>query len=766
MKKRIFARGLCLVLAFLLLFPMGACKKKKQGVGAELKKNAKDAVFRETTRFTTEVSPQSVSLNNGKFIIFTNNGGDGGDVLQWQIGTMDGSLSPMASYKYRKSAEETETGESENIYIGSSNVVLVSDGTVVAMEEHPDYVNYTDNEYYLLHFSENGEVLSKNEIKINQGESFGYIYALSGETVAITTSNGIMQLDLDGKVLATVENNDSNNVSWNDFFLGKNGELYLTETRDGKNSIKKVDFSAKSVGPAIAVPEAKRGNKVNGSGKYDYYLFSGDSSVSGVDLTKNTVVEVFNYMDSDLDTSTYRTPYMLDDTHALCVESGDDPGYGLVLYEKVPPEQVVDKEIISLGTFYMSNEVKKIISNYNKTNGKYKIRVINYSDYNTMENEWTGGETQFKNDIATGSIPDIMLTGDVPNVDNYINKGLFVDLTPLMEKAGMNKSDYLDNVVASGSRGDKLYVMTTRFAIGGFVILSSHLNGKQGITLKEYMELEKKYDRSGAGINWATRSQIIEFAMNYNCSDFLDVATKKCNFDSDEFRDLLELASTYPEETSELEEKNKDLDYSSSARMNKLFLYQTNISSFRFAYRNEQSLFGSDTVIMGFPNLEGDSKPVLLPLNSFAISAKSKNKDAAFDFLKQMLSPEAQASEDVSIYGGDGFPVLKTAFDAMAESAKQPAKERDGNGNWVDIDPTEDVYSVNGKEYQYENIPDDRLEYFKSVITSTSKTMYNEQKIKSIVNEEVAPYFAGQKSAAEVTRIIQSRVSIYVKESQ
>lgn len=38
--------------------------------------------------------------------------------------------------------------------------------------------------------------------------------------------------------------------------------------------------------------------------------------------------------------------------------------------------------------------------------------------------------------------------------------------------------------------------------------------------------------------------------------------------------------------------------------------------------------------------------------------------------------------------------------------------------------------------------------------------------IEAIINEEVALFFAGQKSASDIARVIQSRVEIYVNESR
>ena len=41
----------------------------------------------------------------------------------------------------------------------------------------------------------------------------------------------------------------------------------------------------------------------------------------------------------------------------------------------------------------------------------------------------------------------------------------------------------------------------------------------------------------------------------------------------------------------------------------------------------------------------------------------------------------------------------------------------------------------------------------------------NDATIFQMINEEATPYFEGQKSAADVAKIIQSRVEIYVSEN-
>ena len=53
----------------------------------------------------------------------------------------------------------------------------------------------------------------------------------------------------------------------------------------------------------------------------------------------------------------------------------------------------------------------------------------------------------------------------------------------------------------------------------------------------------------------------------------------------------------------------------------------------------------------------------------------------------------------------------------------------------------------------------------KSFIGSLTNTFNANNNVYNIITEEVAPFFAGQKTAKEVADIIQSRVSIYVNEN-
>ena len=59
-----------------------------------------------------------------------------------------------------------------------------------------------------------------------------------------------------------------------------------------------------------------------------------------------------------------------------------------------------------------------------------------------------------------------------------------------------------------------------------------------------------------------------------------------------------------------------------------------------------------------------------------------------------------------------------------------------------------------------------QAEMLREVIASATKMMDYDTSIINIVKEEAAAYFAGQKSAEEVTNLIQSKANIYINEQK
>jgi ABC-type glycerol-3-phosphate transport system substrate-binding protein len=179
------------------------------------------------------------------------------------------------------------------------------------------------------------------------------------------------------------------------------------------------------------------------------------------------------------------------------------------------------------------------------------------------------------------------------------------------------------------------------------------------------------------------------------------------------------------------------------------------LDNLRTVNRIAKGQFGTEITPIGFPTGSGNGANLSYGM-SFAISAKSKSQDGAWEFLRYYLGDEYQEQQQYQ------FPISRKAFDKMAREALEKPYwlNEDGTKNEYD-----DIYYINNEEFVLE--PPTQAEVDKIVayiLTVDTAIDYNET-LTNIINEEAAAYFAGQKSVEEVVTIIQSRAQIYVSEN-
>ena len=146
------------------------------------------------------------------------------------------------------------------------------------------------------------------------------------------------------------------------------------------------------------------------------------------------------------------------------------------------------------------------------------------------------------------------------------------------------------------------------------------------------------------------------------------------------------------------------------------------------------------------------------------MSARSKHKDGAWEFMKTLISEEYQASL-VREHGNWGFPIKKSALEAQFEMDMTPVYYTDENGKQVEEMKTSwgyddfniDIYAATEEE----------IKQVKELIASADKLSGNvNEQLVNIVTEETEAFFKGQKSAADTAGVIQNRIQIYVNENR
>lgn len=245
--------------------------------------------------------------------------------------------------------------------------------------------------------------------------------------------------------------------------------------------------------------------------------------------------------------------------------------------------------------------------------------------------------------------------------------------------------------------------------------------------------------------------------MGYCGRDFIDVDTGKCEFDSQNFIDMMEYANTLPKEMGDdTYDDNWWENYQSQYRENRTILCQMSINSMGNLPYNINGRVGEDVTYIGFPTESGKGSYISAHLQ-LALSARSSHLEGAWDFVRYYLTDEYQ--EQLTY----GLPIQKKYFTEIAQEATRKPYYLDEDGNEVEYDYT---YYMNGEELIIPPLTQEQLNKAIDFISSVDNSYYWNEDIINIINEEMDGFFTGQKTAEEVAKIIQSRAQIYVDENR
>lgn len=434
-----------------------------------------------------------------------------------------------------------------------------------------------------------------------------------------------------------------------------------------------------------------------------------------------------------------------------------DGNIKLSRFSKVNPEEIKNKEVLTLGCVQIAPAVKKMVVEYNRRNPDCRIQIIDYSTQSEVP-EWDLIVQAFNKDIVSGNIPDIIVLDGSDNlpVHSYISKGLFADLNTFLNADDqIRKNDLLPNVLDALSSGDRLFRICPSINIMTITARERDTKGLSGHwTLDDCRRIiEAQHVDYARAFGWFTRESILYRALLLCGNSFVDWESKNCTFDSQGFADLLEFAKQFPQEidSNMLGDVTDDNPRNGKTCFHNTFLYSFD------DYRDlRYGSFGEEVSFVGFP-FDGKQNYAALTMDAqFAISSSCANKNAAWHFVRSFLSEDYQ--DQIST----AFPVRKSSLEKMALQSKETPFEINADGQRIE---QKRIYYLNDTEIVLPNLTDKDVADVMRVIQGTTLLQYNNQKVLDIILEESTPFFQGQKSAQEVCGIIQSRVKTYVEEN-
>ena len=379
--------------------------------------------------------------------------------------------------------------------------------------------------------------------------------------------------------------------------------------------------------------------------------------------------------------------------------------------------------------------MEKAVLEFNRTNTKYQVVIKDYMGENRSLS-FDDAKSLLYADILSENSPDIIELTNL-DIENLAKKGVFEDLTSYLESSKkVSREDFVESVLNAYSFDGVQATVPLYCVVYTLLGKSSEVGNTPGWTLEEMLAYAKEHPEAIL-IDYLTKEGALSVFLQCNSEHFIDYKTGKCNFDSPEFVYVLEFANQFPAQVDYNEERKT----ASRIRAGEVLLAEASISDVE-SYKIYSNGFGEAMTNIGYPTVDGSPGVYLEGYTMYGITATGDCKEGAWAFMESVLE-----KDELGAY----FPTKKEMLEAeLAEAMETKEPEVWGYDDWqteIGAATVEEVDAV------------------KAIIDMAKLKTSADQTVFNIIKEEAAAYFADQKSAEEVAKIIQSRVSLYVSEN-
>ena len=659
---------------------------------------------------------------------------------------------------------------------GGGDVVVYNDD-VAAEEDTPitaepvangrdkwDYYEGEKSSLRMVHLAADGSMIGESNFEFPEDQNiYNMLMDKEGNLIGFNDET-IFLFDKDGNQTGTIDLTESGTINGGELQMMGDQVCLMAYGEDGR-TIYSVDLENKALGDPMEV-NSRAYQFYPGFDKYEY-LYQYNESIYG--HVKDTEIDqdekVLNWLDADVDSNGINSFSFLPDGKVVAFSQTWDQqtqkqNNQLIIMNRVDRSTLPEKVELSLACMYLDWDVRQRILNFNRSHDDIRISVRDYSEFNTDE-DYSAGMTKLNAEILAGNVPDLLMMNNLP-VSRYASKGLVEDLWPYIDNdPELSREELMTEVFDAMAINGKLYQITNVFGIQTLIGNKNLVGDRFSWTVAD-LEQAMNEMPDGATVfgQYNTKDNVLSTCIARNLESFVDWSTGKCNFDSQEFIDLLKFTDRFPKEFNwdqyDYSEWESDV---TRIRSGKQMLMEYYFSSFD-DYQYAMVPFGGDAVCIGYPTT-ADCGSNFTINTSYGMSSTCKDKEAAWSFLREMLLYENQYSEYMW-----QFPTNRRAFEAMQEKSMANETWQNPETGEEEIQPKTTYWVSDEEQIEIYAMTQEQMDEFMNFYHSIKTVSSYDTEIFSIVSDQAQAYFDGQRSAEETARLIQSRVSLYVAEQR
>ncbi len=754
--------------AVMAAFFVAACGEKSAGndsgpttVNDTYVVNHAYAYTQEQINITGDVQADSLRVEGMR--VYYSQTGDGletGDCF-FCLDLENPETEPLCLYEAEDDGTAGEGFEKNTVKMFSNQtgeVIVITQKAPVMDEETASEADwrkwFAECSYVMEKVTEDGEAAFSVDITeyVLSDEEAPYLqHAFADGEGRLFLTNGISSVwifDGDGRYLHTVKLQD--NLKLGMFFkfgtLGDGRAVIGTDTDEGTSmnfvayDAAKQDFTEVYTNLPGNLWATKMTKGPNGG-----TLCYGSETLYEYDCQTQTYMKILNWKECGIEGESVQYAAALQNGNIIVLCDGKNGQKEWMLLKKETAD--TEKTVLTMARVvqdweaFHSWQLEEEVINFNLESKQYRIEVREYRDAEA-----------FYYDILTGNIPD-MFDSEGINMRMLAAKGIIEDMNPYLENSStVKRQDLFESVLDAYTIDGVLCTIPNTFWIETLFGKSSEVGEHTGWTFEEMFALVNEYEDKSL-FAYEDRELILYFFIQYNSDAFVDWENGRCYFDTEEFQEVLELASRYGEYEGGVSEPQA-LAEGKALLCRKLVSDPVDISLI-------EAVFGEPVTPIGFP---GDSGRIVVQgIDKVCICAGADNKEGAWSFMEFLLDKGREYSNNL--------PIRRSAYDAMIKDAMEPCFACDEEGNVIKdengmpVPAPRGIYYWEDFEYPLSETTKEEADALEALINQIDGIKDFDSQLYQIIQEEAAPFFEGQKTVEEAARIIQGRAEILVKES-
>lgn len=360
-----------------------------------------------------------------------------------------------------------------------------------------------------------------------------------------------------------------------------------------------------------------------------------------------------------------------------------------------------------------SQNVAKTVTRMNAADCPY---IYETTVFNNDEQEIN----RFRAELAAGSFDLVVFHNEINTSASF-----FENLYPYLDgDEELSRESFLPNLLESTSVQGQLHQIWNSVTIATMIAREEIVGDGRGLTIANCEQLVAENQKiqslldNKASSEYSLKQDLLLNIAYMAMTAFVDTENARCNFDSEEFMNLLSLCN-----------KIKANPDSNGADF---LLYSAWVGSADYLSKTEEKLGRCSFV--GYPDGKEGIHYYQLTNNyehcmAAAIPSNSLNKEGAWYFIKMLLSRSNQLT--IANTYGAGMPVV---YDVLKETSSQIANEKD------------------------------TVAFYDLLERTKYAELYGNATLREIIIESSQAYLNSEKTLKETAQLIQSKASIYVAE--